>query len=182
MSLNETQQTLCDASDTDFSALSALFLNCTLKPSPKESHTRTLIDTSAAIMQENDVSVDIVRPVDLDLAPGVYGDMTEHGADADDWPELYQTVLDANILVLGSPIWLGEKSSVCQRVIERFYGNSGDLNEEGQYAYYGRAGGCHITGNEDGIKHCSMGILYALQHLGFTIPPIQPASACGGMV
>ena len=82
---------------------------------------------------------------------------------ADDWPALYQKVLDANILVLGSPIWLGEKSSVCRRVIERLYGNSGDLNDAGQYAYYGRVAGCLITGNEDGIKHCAMGILYALQ-------------------
>ena len=65
MSLNETQQTLCDDSDTDFSALSALFLNCTLKPSPQESHTRTLIDVSAAIMEENDVDMEIIRPVDL---------------------------------------------------------------------------------------------------------------------
>ncbi len=179
MSLNDTQQALCDESDTDFSALSALFLNCTLKPSPQDSHTRTLIGTSAAIMRENDVDVDIVRPVDLDLAPGVYGDMTERGADADDWPALYQKVLGANILVLGSPIWLGEKSSVCQRVIERLYGNSGDLNEDGQYAYYGRAAGCLITGNEDGIKQCAMGILYALQHLGYTIPPQADAGWIG---
>ena len=105
--------------------------------------------------------------------------MTEHGAGADDWPALYQKVLDANILVLGSPIWLGEKSSVCQRVIERLYGNSGDLNDAGQYAYYGRVAGCLITGNEDGIKHCSMGILYALHHLGYTIPPQADASWIG---
>ena len=98
---------------------------------------------------------------------------------ADDWPALYQKVLDANILVLGSPIWLGEKSSVCQRVIERLYGNSGDLNDAGQYAYYGRAAGCLITGNEDGIKQCAMGILYALQHLGYTIPPQADAGWIG---
>ncbi len=179
MPLSEKQQALCNASDTDFSALSALFLNCTLKPSPQPSHTRDLIDVSAAIMAENDVDVEVVRPVDLDLAAGVYGDMTEHGAAADDWPALYEKVLDANILVLGSPIWLGEKSSVCQRVIERLYGNSGDLNDDGQYAYYGRAAGCLITGNEDGIKHCSMGILYALQHLGYTIPPQADAGWIG---
>lgn len=179
MPLTEKQQALCDDSPDDYSDLSALFLNCTLKPSPKPSHTRELIDVSAAIMEENEVEVEILRPVDYDLAPGVYGDMTEHGADRDDWPELYQKVLDANILVLGSPIWLGEKSSVCQHVIERLYANSADLNEEGQYAYYGRAGGCLITGNEDGIKHCSMGILYALQHLGYTIPPQADAGWIG---
>jgi len=56
-------------------------------------------------------------------------------------------------------------------VIERLYGNSHLLNERGQYAYYGRVGGCLITGNEDGAKHCSMNILYSLQHLGYVIPP-----------
>jgi len=179
MSLTERQQALCDDSPHDYSDLSALFLNCTLKPSPQTSHTRTLIDVSAAIMEENDVDVEVLRPVDYDLAPGVYGDMTEHGVESDDWPELYRKVLDADILVLGSPIWLGEKSSVCQQVIERLYANSSDLNEEGQYAYYGRVGGCLITGNEDGIKHCSMGILYALQHLGYTIPPQADAGWIG---
>ena len=97
--------------------------------------------------------------------------MTEHGWDRDEWPELFAKVLAADILVLLTPIWLGEKSSVCTRVIERLYGNSHLLNDEGQWAYYGRVGGCIITGNEDGAKHCAMNILYSLQHLGFAIPP-----------
>jgi multimeric flavodoxin WrbA len=97
--------------------------------------------------------------------------MTEHGWERDEWPEIFEKVLAADILVLLSPIWLGEKSSVCTRVIERLYGNSHLVNEHGQYAYYGRVGGCIITGNEDGAKHCAMNILYSLQHLGFTIPP-----------
>jgi multimeric flavodoxin WrbA len=69
------------------------------------------------------------------------------------------------------PIWLGEKSSVATHVIERLYGNSHLLNDKGQWAYYGRVGGCIVTGNEDGIKHCAMNVLYSLQHLGYTIPP-----------
>ena len=73
--------------------------------------------------------------------------------------------------MLLSPIWLGEKSSVCTQVIERLYGNSHLLNDAGQWAYYGRVGGCMITGNEDGAKHCAMNILYSLQHLGYVIPP-----------
>ncbi len=85
----------------------------------------------------------------------------------------------ADILVLLSPIWLGEKSSVCTQVIERLYGNSHILNEAGQYAYYGRVGGCLITGNEDGIKHCAMNILYSLQHLGYTIAPQADAGWIG---
>jgi multimeric flavodoxin WrbA len=120
-----------DTGRWDFSDLSAVYVNCTLKRSPERSHTQGLADRSIAIMRE-------------------------HG--------------DA-ILALTSPIWLGEKSSVCTQVIERLYGNSHVLNDRGQYAYYGRVGGCIITGNEDGAKHCAMNILYSLQHLGFTIPP-----------
>ena len=81
--------------------------------------------------------------------------------------------------MLGTPIWLGEKSSVCTRVIERLYGNSAELNEHGQYAYYGKVGGCLITGNEDGVKHCAMNMLYSLQHLGYTIPPQADAGWIG---
>ncbi|MGB3150396.1 MAG: flavodoxin family protein, partial [Maribacter sp.] len=69
------------------------------------------------------------------------------------------------------PIWLGEKSSIATKLIERLYGMSGKTNDRGQYIYYGKVGGCVVTGNEDGIKHCAMGILYAFQHLGFSIPP-----------
>lgn len=159
--------------------LSALFINCTLKKSPQTSHTEGLLAVARAIMEANDVNVETIRAVDYEIAPGVYPDMTEHGWERDDWPEIQEKVMAADILVLGSPIWLGEKSSVCQKVIERLYGFSGELNEEGQYAYYGRVGGCIITGNEDGVKHCSMGILYSLQHLGYTIPPQADAGWIG---
>jgi multimeric flavodoxin WrbA len=95
------------------------------------------------------------------------------------WPDIFQKVLAADILVVGTPIWLGEKSSVCTHLIERLYGNSSLLNDNGQYAYYGRVGGCIVTGNEDGIKHCSMSVLYGLQHLGYTIPPQADAGWIG---
>jgi multimeric flavodoxin WrbA len=179
MSLSEKQDQLCKENETDFSDLSALFLNCTLKPNPKESHTETLIEVSQAIFEKNNVSTEIIRPVDYNIAPGVYPDMTEHGFGEDDWPAIQEKVMDANILVIGSPIWLGEKSSVATKVIERLYGYSGNLNDQGQYAYYGRVGGCLITGNEDGIKHCSMSILYGLQHLGYVIPPQADAGWIG---
>ncbi|MDX1666381.1 MAG: NAD(P)H-dependent oxidoreductase, partial [Saprospiraceae bacterium] len=132
--------------DWDFSSLRALFLNCTLKPSPKLSHTDGLLKVSLEIMKKNGVHTEILRPVDYDIAPGVYPDMTEHGFEKDDWPAIQEKVMEADILVIGSPIWLGEKSSVCSRVIERLYGYSGHLNDEGQYAYYGRTAGCIITG------------------------------------
>ncbi|CAN5793834.1 hypothetical protein BH18ACT13_BH18ACT13_13920 [soil metagenome] len=179
MTLNDFQRELCTTSRWDFSDLTALFVNCTLKPSPEQSHTEGLMRISTQIMGLNGVTVEYVRALDHELAPGVWPDMREHGAERDDWPALYERVQTADILVLGSPIWLGEKSSVCTRVIERLYGNSSILNEQGQYAFYGKVGGCLITGNEDGIKHCSMNILYSLQHLGFTIPPQADAGWIG---
>ncbi len=155
---------------TGFSDLAALFVNCTLKRSPEPSHTQALADRSIALMRAQGVTVDVVRAVDHEIAAGVQPDMTEHGWAADEWPALYERVLAADILVLTTPIWLGEKSSVCTRVIERLYGNSHLLNDAGQYAYYGRAGGCIVTGNEDGAKHCAMNVLYSLQHLGLRDP------------
>ncbi len=179
MALSEKQLKMCESSKWNFSDLKALFLNCTLKRSPQKSHTQGLVDISRAIMEKNKVSVEVLRPVDYNIAYGVYGDMKEHGWDKDDWPQIYAKVKAADILVLTSSIWLGEKTSVCTKVIERLYSTSGDLNEAGQYAYYGRVGGCLITGNEDGAKHCSMNILYSLQHLGYVIPPQADAGWLG---
>ena len=123
--------------------------------------------------------METIRAVDHDIATGVWPDMTEHGAATDAWPQLYPKVLAADILVIAGPIWLGDNSSVTKRVIERLYGCSHLLNDAGQYAYYGRVGGCLITGNEDGVKHCAMNVLYSLQHLGYVIPPQADAGWIG---
>ena len=177
--LTEKQEELCRQTRWDFSGLRAVFVNCTLKRSPELSHTQGLIDISMEIMRRQDVGVELVRAVDHDIATGVWPDMTEHGWERDEWPALFETVMGADILVLCTPIWLGQKSSVCMQVIERLYGNSHLLNDAGQYAYYGRVGGCLITGNEDGIKHCAMNVLYSLQHLGYVIPPQADAGWIG---
>jgi multimeric flavodoxin WrbA len=177
--LSREQEELCEQTEWDFSGLRAIFINTSLKPSPEVSNTQGLIDISAEIMRRQGVEVDQFRAVDYDIAPGVWPDMTEHGHDTDAWPDLFEKVMNSDILVIGTPIWLGEKSSVCTRVIERLYGNSSQLNEAGQYAYYGRVGGCLVTGNEDGIKHCAMNILYSLQHLGYVIPPQADAGWVG---
>jgi len=179
MTLSERQEKLCSESRWDFFDLKALFINCTLKKSPEVSHTDGLVKISKAIFEKNGVAVEEVRAVDHDIAYGVYPDMTEHGWEKDDWPAIYEKVKAAEILVLTSPIWLGEKSSVCTKIVERLYSSSGDLNEAGQYAYYGKVGGCLITGNEDGVKHCSMSMLYALQHIGYVIPPQADAGWIG---
>ena len=177
--LNERQERLCSESRWDFSDLRAIFLNCTLKPSPELSHTEGLIRIARAIMEQNGVATALIRPVDHAIAPGVYPDMREQGAEEDDWPALLEQVMAADILVIGTSIWLGEKTSIATRVIERLYSSSGQLNDQGQYAYYGRVGGCLITGNEDGAKHCAMNILYSLQHLGYVIPPQADAGWLG---
>jgi multimeric flavodoxin WrbA len=178
-SLTSEQERLCDESPWDFQGLRAIFINCTLKRSPERSHTQGLADRSIAIMERLGVSVESVRAVDHDIASGVYADMTEHGWERDEWPAIFERVMAADILVLLTPIWLGDKSSVCTRVVERLYGNSSELNDRGQYAYYGRVGGCLVTGNEDGAKHCAMNVLYSLQHLGYTIPPQADAGSVG---
>jgi multimeric flavodoxin WrbA len=162
-----------------FDDLRALFINCTLKRSPERSHTQGLVDVSSQIMLKNGVQVSELRAVDHDIATGIWPDMTEHGWATDDWPHIYRQVQAADILVIAGPIWLGDNSSVTKKVIERLYACSSELNEAGQYAYYGRVGGCLITGNEDGVKHCAMNVLYSLQHLGYTIPPQADAGWIG---
>ena len=171
--------TAAETTTVDYSDLSALFVNCTLKRSPEVSNTQGLADIAIGILEANGVQTETVRALDHEIATGVWPDMTEHGWDADDWPGIFDKVMAADILVLCTPIWLGEKSSVCTQVIERLYGNSAQLNDDGQYAYYGRVGGCLVTGNEDGVKHCAMNVLYSLQHLGYTIPPQADAAWLG---
>ncbi len=163
----------------DFTGLKAMYFNCTLTKSPGKSHTELLIDVSRKIMQGRGVEVETIRVVDHQIAIGVYPDMREHGWKVDEWPEVYKRVKAADILVLCGPIWLGDNSSVMKLLIERLYANSGELNDAGQYAYYGKVGGALITGNEDGIKHCTMNILYSLQHLGCVIPPQADAGWIG---
>lgn len=177
--LDATQEKLCDDNRINYSDLKALTINCTLKPSPGGSHTDKLLGVAEAILVRNGVTLEQVRLVDHDIAPGVYPDMSEHGAERDDWPAIWEKVADADILIVGTPIWLGEKSSVCQRLIERLYAHSGQTNDKGQYAFYGKVGGCVVTGNEDGIKHIGMGVLYSLQHVGYTIPPQADAGWVG---
>ena len=162
-----------------FEGLTALFVNCTLKRSPEPSNTDGLAAISKRIMAANGVAIDEIRAVDHDIATGVWPDMTEHGWASDEWPALHRRVLAADILVLCGPIWLGDNSSVMKKVVERLYACSSLLNDEGQYAYYGRVGGCLITGNEDGVKHCAMNVLYSLQHLGYVIPPQADAGWIG---
>ncbi|HEY2556554.1 MAG TPA: flavodoxin family protein, partial [Diaminobutyricibacter sp.] len=164
---------------TDYSDLTAIYINCTLKRSPEVSNTQGLLDHSIALMRAQGVEVSAVRAIDHDLATGVYPDMTAHGWDHDGWPELWPKVEAADILVLGGPIWLGDNASVTRQVIERLYAMSGMFNDRGQYVFYGKTAGVVITGNEDGVKHSAMSLLYSLQHIGYVIPPQADAGWIG---
>ena len=145
----------------------ALFLNCSLKSSDELSNTEALINEVIAYYQDFDIESEIVRVVDYNVA---YGVTTDEG-DGDEWPVIFEKVQAADMVVIGTPLWLGEKSSIATQVIERLYGGSGLTNDQGQYIYYNKVGGVIVTGNEDGAKHASASILYGLSHIGFTIPP-----------
>ena len=130
-------------------------------------------------METHGVSVEELRPVDYDIAYGVWPDMTQHGWERDDWPVIYEKVKAANILVMCSP------DLARREIFDLYQSHRAALlhfdgsERSGQYSYYGRVGGCLITGNEDGVKHCSMNILYSLQHLGYMIPPQADAGWIG---
>ena len=157
-------------SNTSFSNLKALFLNCSITPQRNASHTQLLMNRVAGIMKAEGVSVQHVYVRDHNVSIGMFEDGASIG-ETDDWPAIQEQIMAADIFVLGTPIWLGVKSSLATLAIERMYAYSGNQNDKKQYLYYGKTGGCVITGNEDGIKHCAMDILYALQHIGYTIPP-----------
>ncbi|MEV8267300.1 flavodoxin family protein [Microbacterium sp. NPDC076911] len=164
----------------EYSDLRAVFINCTLKKSPDQSHTQGLMDRSIALMRAQGVDVDNIRLIDHDVATGVYPDMREHGWAKDAWPdEIWPKIDAADILVVGGPLWLGDNASTTRQLIERLYAMSGLFNDKGQYVYYGKVGGTLITGNEDGVKHAAMSTLYSLQHIGFTIPPAADAGWIG---
>src|SRR4051812_17628777 len=160
----------------DHSDLRAVIFNGTLKRSPEPSQTDGLLAVTRGIMERLGVRVDEVRTVDHEIPPGVWPDMTEHGYTRDDFPELYASlVVPADIIVLAGPIWLGDQSSQTRKIIERLYAYSGEVNAAGQWSYYGKVGGALTTGNEDGGKHVSAQILYALQHIGLVVPPQSDA-------
>lgn len=169
--LNDTRKSFREPGTTDYSCLRAIILNCTLKPTGQASQSDLMLRKSRTRLETNGVSVELLRPVDFDVAPGLCPDMSNHGYDVDEWPRLSKLVYDADILIVGTPLHLGEESSVCRRVLERLSAEPGLHNGRETHPFNGRAAGCLISGNEDGKIHSTMRILYTLQQVGFTIPP-----------
>ncbi|SOC44821.1 multimeric flavodoxin WrbA [Salinicoccus kekensis] len=148
-------------------ALRALFLNTTLKYSDDTSNTEALANEVLDIYRENGVETESVRITDYNVLFGISDDMGE----GDEFPQILEKVKAADIVIIGTPIWLGEKSSVAKLLIERLYGSSSLTNDKGQSIFYNKVGGVVVTGNEDGAKNAAMSVLYSLSHIGFTIPP-----------
>jgi multimeric flavodoxin WrbA len=171
MALTKEQEEICGSNEVDYSGLRAILFNTTLKREESESHTKLLLNVVGEMMSKAGASVEHLHVASRQVPPGVYPDMTEHGWDTDEWPSIWEKVLAADIVVIGTPLWLGEESSVCRLLIERLYAMSGELNDQGQSIFYGKVGGAVVTGNEDGVKHAAMTIGFALSHLGLVIPP-----------
>ncbi|MGW1004334.1 flavodoxin family protein [Streptomyces sp. NPDC002520] len=146
--------------------MKALVISCTLKKSPEPSNTEALASQVAARLDRLGVQAEFVRAVDLAIAPGVVTD----AGDGDQWPEVHERLLDAEILVIASPTWLGRPSSVAQRVLERMDAMMSETDDEGRPVAYNRVAGVVVTGNEDGAPHVISEISGALADIGYTIP------------
>ncbi|MEC5325323.1 flavodoxin family protein [Aurantimonas sp. A3-2-R12] len=139
MVLNERQEALCAGNETDFSGLSAVILNCSLKRAGEASHTDLLLSVHAEIMRRAGVSVETIRPAGMPVAFGLQPDTTKRGWPEDAWHGIGTKVAAADIPILGTPIWLGEESSVCRLMIERLYAMSAELNTGGSRASTARS-------------------------------------------
>ena len=148
--------------------MKAIFLNCTLKKSPDVSNTEVLMRKVMALMEKKKVKCEMVRVVDYNVKYGVSSDE----GDGDEWPIILKKIKQANIIIIGSPIWFGVRSSLCQLIFERLDGTYAEGNKKnGQFPLYNKVGGVIVTGNEDGAHNVSANTLFNLSHLGCTIPP-----------
>jgi multimeric flavodoxin WrbA len=146
--------------------LKAFAFNCTLKPSPAVSSTDRILRELLAALSQHDAKGEIVRAVDYDIKPGVSSDEGK----GDDWPRLRAGVLESDIVILGSPIWLGQPSSIAKRVLERMDAFLGEKDENGRMPSYGKVAVAAVVGNEDGAHHVAAEFQQALTEVGFTIP------------
>jgi multimeric flavodoxin WrbA len=144
----------------------ALILNCTLKSSPEPSNTEALLDVVAAAIRHHEVEVDVLRIVDYDVKPGV----TNDEGDGDEWPQILEFVRNAEILVVATPTWLGQPSSVAKRVLERMDALISETDDDGRPFAYNRVGGIVVTGNEDGAHHVIAEVAQAFVDIGYTVP------------
>ncbi|MFF9472209.1 flavodoxin family protein [Streptomyces roseolus] len=152
---------------TDTTPLRALALVCTLSPSPKPSSSQLLAEQTMSALADHGVTGSVIRIADHDVKPGVEVDM----GDGDAWPAIRDKILDSDILVLSTPIWLGHPSSVAQRVLERLDAELGESDDEGRMLTYGKAAAVCVVGNEDGAHNVSADLFQGLNDVGFSLAP-----------
>ncbi len=145
----------------------ALFLNCTLKASPSESNTQALIDKVAEQLEKLGVETESIRAVDQRIAFGTAMDQGEH----DGWPQVLDRIRAADILIIASPVWIGDRSSVAKLVAERLDSTTYQLDARNQHEMYGKVGGAIAVGESDGGQAVLKSILYEMTIAGLTIPP-----------
>lgn len=144
----------------------ALVLNCTLKPSPAASSSELLAQQVLDALAPHGVTGEIVRVVDHDVKPGVEADM----GDGDDWPGIHDRILAADILIVATPTWMGNMSSIAQRVLERLDADLSETDAEGRPILSGKIGVAVVVGNEDGAHAITAALYQGLSDVGFTIP------------
>ncbi|MDR6142308.1 multimeric flavodoxin WrbA [Microbacterium foliorum] len=146
--------------------LTALAISCTLKPSPAESSTDLLGSQILSALAEHGVTGELVRAVDHVISPGVEADM---GGD-DQWPTLREKVHAADILVLLTPTWMGQQSSVAQRVLERLDAELSETDDAGRPILFDKVAIAGIVGNEDGAHHIAAILFQSLNDVGYSVP------------
>ncbi|HET6654420.1 MAG TPA: NAD(P)H-dependent oxidoreductase [Nocardioides sp.] len=146
--------------------LTALVLNCTLKPAPTASSSEVLGREVLDALAEHQVSGDLVRVIDEQVKFGV---QTDEG-DGDGWPRIRERMLASDILVIATPIWLGQPSAVCKMVLERLDAELSETDDEGRMLTFGKVGCLAVVGNEDGAHHVTAEVYQALSDVGFTVP------------
>jgi multimeric flavodoxin WrbA len=146
--------------------------NCSLKSSKdsERSSTDVLMKQLFDALEEFGATGEFVRAADYNIKPGVKSDEGK----GDDWPKLRRRIIDADVLVIGSPIWLGQPSSIAKRVLERMDAFLDEKDDKGRMPSYGKVAIAAIVGNEDGAHHSAGEILSALLEVGFTVPSGGP--------
>jgi multimeric flavodoxin WrbA len=144
----------------------ATIINCTLKRSPAASNTEALARVLLAALQDRGASCELIRAVDLTLLPGVSSDEGE----GDDWPAVHEKLLASEILILATPTWFGQPSSVVKRVLERMDAMLSETGDDGRPVAFDRVAGFVVTGNEDGAHHVIAELAQAVNDIGYTVP------------
>jgi multimeric flavodoxin WrbA len=146
--------------------LNALVLNCTLKRSPEPSNTEALAGVLSDALSDGGAACEMLRIVDHDVLPGVSSDEGE----GDAWPSIRARIVASQILVLATPTWFGQPSSVVKRVLERMDAMLSETGDDGLPVAFNRVAGFVVTGNEDGAHHVIAELAQAVNDIGYTVP------------